>query len=257
MSAFDPARISATLLTAERDATPVAPFTRRNPFLPAEVGYAAQDLTVAAKCAEGDRVIGCKLGMTSAVKRRALGIAEPVFGRLTSRMLLAPDMPLTLSGLIAPRAEPELALRIGAPVPADAGPREVLAATEAVHPAIEVVDSRYDSTYRLVDSVADNAGAARVALGPGRPPHELPEPALLGCLFSFPGGADTAAGGAAMGDPLVAVSWLVGALAARGQRLEAGWLVLTGGLTAAVPLRPGSTVTAEFDGLDAVRVHCR
>jgi 2-keto-4-pentenoate hydratase len=73
-------------------------------------------------------------------------------------------------------------------------------------------------------------------------------------VFGFPGGFDTAAGGAAMGHPAAALAWLVGALAARDDRLEPGALVLTGGLTAAVPLRAGDRITAEFDGLDPVEV---
>ena len=122
-------------------------------------------------------------------------------------------------------------------------------------PAIEVVDSRYAEPFRLPDSVADNAGAARVVLGAaGRRPAELPELPLLGCVFCSPGGFDTAAGGAAMGDPAAAVAWLAGALAARGERIEAGSIVLTGGLTASVAAAPGDRVTAEFDGLGSVEV---
>jgi 2-oxo-3-hexenedioate decarboxylase len=124
-----------------------------------------------------------------------------------------------------------------------------------VYPAIEVADSRYAEQFRLVDSVADNAGAARVVLGDRpRKPAELVDLHVLGCVFGFPGGFDTAAGGAAMGHPAAALAWLVSALAARDDRLEPGAVVLTGGLTAAVPLRAGDRITAEFDGLDPVEV---
>ena len=77
---------------------------------------------------------------------------------------------------------------------------------------------------------------------------------MLGCVFGFPDGFDTAAGGAAMGHPAAALAWLAGALAARDDRLEPGTIVLTGGLTAAVPLRPGERLIAEFDGLGPVEV---
>jgi 2-keto-4-pentenoate hydratase len=130
-----------------------------------------------------------------------------------------------------------------------------MAAVDAVYPAIEVVDSRYAQPFRLVDSVADNAGAARAVLGSRpRPPADLVDLHVLGCVFSFPGGFHTAAGGAAMGHPAAAVAWLAGALAHRGKRLEPGSIVLTGGLTAAVPLRPGDRVAAEFDGLGSIEV---
>lgn len=250
-----PHLMADALLTAERERSPIRPFSSRNPFLDAGVGYAAQDLLVGRKRAEGKQVVGFKLGMTSKVKRDALGIREPVYGRITADMLV-PSGELSVAELIHPRAEPELAVVIGRPIPPDADIATVLAAIDAVHPAIEVFDSRYAQPFRLVDSIADNAGAARVVLGDRpRRPAELVDLHVLGCVFAFAGGFDTAAGGAAMGHPAAAVAWLAGALAARDERIEPGTIVLTGGLTAAVPLRAGDRFVAEFDGLDRVEVH--
>jgi 2-oxo-3-hexenedioate decarboxylase len=247
-----PQRMADELLAAERDRAPIAPFTRRNPFLSTSVGYATQELSVRRR---RGRVVGVKLGMTSKVKRDALGIREPVYGRITADMLVSSGQPITVAELIHPRAEPELALVVGRPIPPGASVATVLAAIDAVYPAIEVADSRYAEPFRLVDSVADNAGAARVVLGDRpRKPAELVDLHVLGCVFGFPGGFDTAAGGAAMGHPAAALAWLVGALAARDDRLEPGAVVLTGGLTATVPLRAGDRITAEFDGLDPVEV---
>jgi 2-keto-4-pentenoate hydratase len=242
--------MAAALLAAARDRTPIRPFSKQNPFLSTAVGYATQELVVGDK-----RVVGIKLGMTSKVKRDALGIREPVYGRITADMLVSSGQPITVAELIHPRAEPELALVVGRPIPPGASVATVLAAIDAVYPAIEVADSRYAEPFRLVDSVADNAGAARVVLGDRpRKPAELVDLHVLGCVFGFPGGFDTAAGGAAMGHPAAALAWLVGALAARDDRLEPGAVVLTGGLTATVPLRAGDRITAEFDGLDPVEV---
>jgi len=245
----DPRTMAAALLAAARDRTPIRPFSKQNPFLSTAVGYATQELVVGDK-----RVVGIKLGMTSKVKRDALGIREPVYGRITEDMLVPPGQPITVAELIHPRAEPELALVVGRPIPPGADVAAVLAAIDAVYPAIEVADSRYAEPFRLVDSVADNAGAARVVLGAPRKPTELADLHVLGCVFGFPGGFDTAAGGAAMGHPAAALAWLAGALAARDDRIEPGTVVLTGGLTAAVPLRAGDRLTAEFDGLDTVEV---
>ncbi len=251
-----PQTMADELLTAERDRVPIRPFSSRNPFLDIGVGYAAQELLVGHKRAEGKRVVGVKLGLTSKVKRDALGIREPVYGRITADMLVPPGDVIVVAGLIHPRAEPELALVVGRPIPPGAGLATVLAAIDAVYPAIEVFDSRYAESFRQVDSIADNVGAARVVLGE-RPRRlaELADLHVLGCVFGFPEGFDTAAGGAAMGHPAAAVAWLAGALAARDDRLEPGTIVLTGGLTAAVPLRPGDRIVAEFDGLDPVEVH--
>ena len=246
----DPRTMAAALLAAARDRTPIRPFSKQNPFLSTAVGYATQELVVGDK-----RVVGIKLGMTSKVKRDALGIREPVYGRITEDMLVPPGQPITVAELIHPRAEPELALVVGRPIPPGADVAAVLAAIDAVYPAIEVADSRYSEPFRLVDSVADNAGAARVVLGDQpRKPDDLVDLHVLGCVFEFPGGFDTAAGGAAMGHPAAALAWLAGALAARDDRIEPGTVVLTGGLTAAVPLRAGERLTAEFDGLDTVEV---
>ena len=245
----DPRTMAAALLAAARDRTPIRPFSKQNPFLSTAVGYATQELVVGDK-----RVVGIKLGMTSKVKRDALGIREPVYGRITEDMLVPPGQPITVAELIHPRAEPELALVVGRPIPPGADVAAVLAAIDAVYPAIEVADSRYAEPFRLVDSVADNAGAARVVLGAPRKPTELADLHVLGCVFGFPGGFDTAAGGAAMGHPAAALAWLAGALAARDDRIEPGTVVLTGGLTAAVPLRVGERLTAEFDGLGLVEV---
>ena len=235
----DPHTLADALLAAERERTALVPFTKRNPFLDVEVAYKAQSLVVEHRLRRGETLVGAKLGFTSAVKRQALGINTPVYGRLTSAMVVPSGEPLALDALIHPRAEPELALVVGRPIAPTATVAEAFRAIDAVLPAIEVVDTRYSEPFRLVDSVADNAGAARVVLGArARPPAELVDLRLLGCLFRCQNRIDTAAGGAAMGDPVAALLWLARALAGRGEQLEEGTVVLTGGLTAAVPLRP-------------------
>jgi 2-oxo-3-hexenedioate decarboxylase len=251
----DPQTIAEVLLDAERRRTPVAPLTRRYPFLDLDTAYKAQAHVVEHRLRAGERVVGAKLGMTSAVKRRALGIHEPVYGRLTSGMVLPFGEPVRLDELIHPRAEPEIALVLGRRIEGPTTVAAVLGATDAVLAAVEIVDTRYGSAFRPPDSVADNAGAARVVLGTrARRPADLEDLAVLGCVFRCRGGIDTAAGGAAMGHPAAAVVWLAAALAARGEALEEGSVVLTGGLTASVPLRTSGLVTAEFDGLGPVRV---
>jgi 2-keto-4-pentenoate hydratase len=250
-------RIADALIRAQIDRAPIAPFTRKMPFLRVDTAYEAQSLVVEHHLQAGDRIIGAKLGLTSRVKRQALGIDEPVFGRLTSGMVIPHGEPVPLDELIHPRAEPELAFLIGERIEAPTTIAGVLAATEAVFSAIEVVDSRYSQPFRLPDSVADNAGAARVVVGArGLPPEALVDLSVLGCVFRFRGAIDTAAGGAVMGHPAAALVWLADALAARGECVEAGWIVLSGGLTASVPLQARGVAIAEFDGLGTIGVHC-
>jgi 2-oxo-3-hexenedioate decarboxylase len=253
----DARAMADALIAARRDRTPIPPFTRNNPFLHVETAYKTQALVVEDRLEAGECIIGAKLGLTSKVKRNALGIHEPVYGRLTSGMVVASGESLSLDDLIHPRAEPEIALLVGRTIHAPTTAAHVLAATEAAFAAVEVVDSRYSASFRLADSVADNAGAARVVVGNrGRRPDELVDLSVLGCVFRCRGAMDTAAGGAVMGDPARAVVWLVEALGARGESLEAGSIVLTGGLTASVALQPQGVVTAEFDGLGCIGVNC-
>jgi 2-oxo-3-hexenedioate decarboxylase len=251
----DPQRIADIVLDAERRRTPIAPLTRKYPFLDMDTAYKAQAIVVEHHLQAGERLIGAKLGMTSAVKRRALGINQPVYGRLTSGMVVPFGEPVRLDELIEPRAEPEIAFVLGRRIEGPTTVAEVLRATDAVLAAVEIVDTRYAAAFRPPDSVADNAGAARVVLGAlPRSPDDLEELSVLGCVFRHRGGIDTAAGGAAMGHPAAAMVWLAAALAARGEALEEGTVVLTGGLTASVPLRTHGLVTAEFDGLGSILV---
>ena len=250
-------KIADALIRARLDRTPVAPFTRRLPYRRVDTAYEAQSLVVQHRLEAGERIIGAKLGLTSRVKRQALGIHEPVFGRLTSGMVVPHGQALQLDELIHPRAEPEIAFLIGKRIEAATTVAQVLVATEAVFPAIEVVDSRYSDPFRLPDSVADNAGAARIVVGArGRPPEALIDLSVLGCVFRSRGAIDTAAGGAVMGHPAAALVWLAEALAAQQECIEAGSIVLSGGLTASVPLQARGVATAEFDGLGSISVHC-
>jgi 2-keto-4-pentenoate hydratase len=250
-------RIADVLIRSRSDRTPIPPFTRRSPFLRVDTAYEAQSLVIQHRLAAGETMIGAKLGLTSRVKRQALGIHEPVFGRLTSGMVVPHGAALQLDELIHPRAEPEIAFLIKKRIEAPTTIAQVLAATEAVFPAIEVVDSRYSEPFRLPDSVADNAGAARIVVGArGRSPDALVDLSVLGCVFRSRGAIDTAAGGAVMGHPAAALVWLAEALATRGESVEPGWIVLSGGLTASVGLEARAVVTAEFDGLGSIAVHC-
>jgi 2-oxo-3-hexenedioate decarboxylase len=253
---IDPRVMAERLIEAERTRTPITPFSQAYPFLDADTAYKAQWHVVEHRLVGGEELAGAKLGLTSRVKRDALGIHEPLYGRLTTGMLMPYGEPLPLGRLIHPRAEPELAFLIGEVLEPPATIARVLSATEAVLAAIEVSDSRYAGRFRLADSVADNAGAARVMLGStARRPADLDDLKLVGCVFRAGGEVvGTAAAGAAMGHPAAAVAWLVDALALRGEYLQPGSIVLSGGLTTSVPVEPGSVVSAEFDGLGSVHL---
>ena len=209
-----------------------------NPFLDVETAYKAQALFVEHRLQAGERVVGAKLGLTSRVKRAGARYPEPVYGRLTSGMILPFGEPLPLDELIRPRAEPEIAFLVGqrmeAPVTAPGcWPRP----TRSSPPSRSSTPATREP-FRLPDSVADNAGAARVVARRPRPRRPATgRSRRAGLRLPLRGGVDTAAGGAAMGDPAAAVVWLVNALAARGEHRAAGTIVLSGGLTTSVALQ--------------------
>jgi 2-oxo-3-hexenedioate decarboxylase len=213
----------------------------------------AKDLA-AAEMSAGDRIVGAKLDRVRPGERRA-GKA-PTYGWITASMLLPYGEPVDLARFTLPRVEPEIAFRLGADLTAPATVASVLAATESVCAAVDVLDSRYDDG---VTVPADVVAAGGFLLGPRAvSPAALENLALLGCVLRVNGEvASTAAGGAAMGHPAAAVAWLANRLAASEQRLTAGMLVFSGGLTEAVALTEGVSVAVEFDGLGTIEVATR
>jgi len=201
---------------------------------------------------------GYKLGFTSAAMREQMGVDHPNSGVLLADMRL-PEPRLAAGALIQPRVEPEIAILLGRDLQgAQVTPEQVAAATSAVLPAIEIVDSRYrDYRFKSVDNIADNSSAARYLLGAPRALSDVGDLRLVGVLLSIDGVAvDQGLGAAALGSPLAAVAWLARHLATWGEGLRAGEIVLTGGLTRAYALAPGQTACAEFGaGLGSVLLH--
>jgi 2-keto-4-pentenoate hydratase len=186
-----------------------------------------------------------------------MGVAEPLYGELTDAMLLDIGEPLVAADHIQPRVEPEIAFLVGTDLAGErVGTTQVLAATAAVAPAIEVIDSRYAGySFTLPDVIADNASAARLVLGGVRRTADGIDLRLLGCVLERNGRVvSTAAGAASLGHPAAAVAWLVRALARRGRGLAAGDVVLSGALTEALPVAPGDVVVARLGRLGTVEL---
>ncbi|MGW4060145.1 2-keto-4-pentenoate hydratase [Amycolatopsis sp. NPDC004747] len=221
--------------------------------LDVDTAYAIQDEALRQRRARGETLIGVKLGLTSRAKQERMGIDSPLLAWLTDAMVLPAGVPVP--SLIHPRAEPELVFVLGRRL---AGPgvtaATALAAVDRVYGGIEVIDSRYkDYRFTLPDAVADNGSSAYFSVGPvGVPPAAL-DLSLEAALLEVDGQiVDTATGAAVQGHPAEALALAANALAARGLALEPGWLVLTGGMTDAVPLRRGSRVAAHFSHLGSL-----
>jgi 2-oxo-3-hexenedioate decarboxylase len=257
---IEASQIAEVLASAERDRKELTPFTDEHPDLDVQTGYDAQWAGIERRLAAGERLVAAKLGLTSKAKQRVMNVDAPLYGWVTDRMLLPYGEPVELSRFIHPRVEPEIAFLLARPVAAPATVTSVLAATEAVFAAVDVLDSRYENfRFKLPDVVADNASAAGFLLGPRAvPPAQLEDLRLLGCVLRVDGDVvATAAGAAVMGHPAASVAWLLNRLAERGQTLDAGMLVFSGGLTEPVPLGPGTSVTAEIESLGTIEVSCR
>jgi 2-keto-4-pentenoate hydratase len=218
--------------------------------------YEVQRALTARRLSRGDRTIGWKLGYTSAVMREQMGVAEPNFGPLLASMVV--EHGVLGTGTTQPRVEPEIALVLARDPGVGAGADGVLAATASAHAALEVVDSVWrDYVFDLVHNTADGSSAAGVVLGDPLPLDDLPdlvvELELDGTVVGSGEGRD------AGGHPAAGVAWLVDRLAERGEALREGDVVITGGLTAAVPLAPGSLVRAVFRsrGAEAATVAVR
>jgi len=164
--------LAQRLVRAESTKSPVAPLTDEFPDMTQEDAYAVQRLWVQAKVSGGAKFIGWKVGLTSEAMQKMFGVTTPDFGKLLDYMRLDEGGLLSLNPLIQARIEPEIAFVLNADIQ---GPgidaEDVLAATEAVMPALEIIDSRIaDWKIKLADTISDNASCGRIVLSRSRTP---------------------------------------------------------------------------------------
>jgi 2-keto-4-pentenoate hydratase len=252
----DPQRHHAAeiLRSAEHRRTPVAPLTEAFPEIGTEDAYEIQLINVRHRVGAGAEVRGHKVGLSSPVMQQMMGVDEPDYGHLLDDMELSPDRPVPVSRYCCPRIEVEVGFVLGDDLPGEnCTPADVLAATERVVPALELIDSRIrDWRISIADTIADNASSAGYVIGEGRHPRELDLKAIDAQLTH--GGELLTEGrsDAVLGDPAVSVAWLARTVARFGVLLKKGHVVLPGSCTRAVDVAAGATFTAEFTGLGPV-----
>jgi 2-keto-4-pentenoate hydratase len=250
-----PEALARLLLTAERNAEPIAPLARLRPGLEVADAYAIQLAGRKLRSADGDALRGRKVGLTSEAMQEMLGVRQPDFGYLLASMLVPSGGSIEVDRLIAPRVEAEIAFYLGERLEGPGvTPEQVMAATAQVAPALEVIDSRVANwEITLVDTVADNASSARAVIGEPVEPHDLDLVQLEGRLLA--GGEEVAGrGGAVLGDPARAVAWLTNTLADFGEALEPGEVIIPGAVARALPVGPGTVARADFGALGSVEV---
>jgi 2-oxo-3-hexenedioate decarboxylase len=257
LSVTDAQDIADELIAAEREHKAIGQFSDNYPDFDLDTAYLAQRAFVQSKLDAGERLVGYKLGLTSRNKQQAMGVDSPLYGRVTSGMICGYGEPVRLDRFIHPRVESEIAFLLARDIEPPATVISVLAATEIVFGAVDVLDSRYEGfKFTLTDVVADNASAGGFYLGSvTRRPSEVEDLGLIGCVVRVAGEVVmTAAGAAVMGHPAASVAWLANQLAAEGEVLKAGQLVFSGGVTAPVPVVAGGSVTFQFGGLGSIEV---
>lgn len=201
----------------------------------------------------GERVVGRKIGLTSLAMQEQLGVSEPDYGSLwDSRYFPSTDgraeIPTEL--FLQPFLEGEIAFLIGERVGENATPEDVLAATEALAVAVEVVDSRIaDWKIKLPDTIADNASYGGFTTGPWSRSLREADLRTVGMLISKGDSQVTEGlGAASLGHPARAVAWLADKLASFGTSLEPGDVVLSGSLGRAIPVEQGDSFVLEAHG---------
>jgi len=203
-------------------------------------------------------VAGLKMGFTSRAKMAQMKCKDPINGYLTESGRIAPGGSISRGAYIFPRVEAEIAIITNREL---TGPgctlAQVQAAVGQVLPALEVIDSRYvNYGFDLPSVIADNTSAAGFVVGDKGLPVEGLDLKAMGVVTLRNGQVvNTAAGAAVLGSPLNSVALLANMLGRRGRSIPAGTLILTGGITEAVPINPGDHFTIKFQNLGQIDLH--
>ena len=246
---------AALLKAAVAKRQPIAPLRERLALVSPEAAYSVQEANTRAWLAEGRRLVGRKIGLTSLAVQAQLGVDQPDFGMLFADMAVGNGEPVALERLIQPKVEAEIALILGRDLTQERHTyADLIRATDYALPAIEIVDSRIEKwNIKFVDTVADNASSGLFVLG-GRP-RLLREFDIAACAMAMKRGDEgvsRGSGRACLGSPLNAAVWLADTMVRCGRPLLAGDIVLTGALGPMVAVQAGDRFDVNIEGLGQV-----
>ena len=255
--------LAARLDVAERTRTQIGQFSLQHPDMTLEDGYLISRAWVRQKVAEGRKVIGHKIGLTSRAMQRSSNVTEPDFGTLLDDMLFTNGQDIPVSRFIEPRVETELAFILKDPLN---GPActiyDVLNATDYVVPALEIIDARIEridkptgTTRKVFDTISDNAANAGIVIG-GRPvrPDAVDLRWVAALLYKNGVIEESGVAAAVLTHPATGVAWLANKLAPYGESLEPGQIVLSGSFTAPVFAQSGDSFHADYGPLGSISV---
>ncbi|MUL46269.1 2-keto-4-pentenoate hydratase [Mycobacterium sp. CBMA293] len=251
------AELAAALADAERSRVAMTPMTDTYADIDVVDAYEIQLFNIRQRVAEGARVVGHKVGLSSEAMQKMMGVDEPDYGHLLDDMEVFEDKPVLTSKFLLPRVEVEVGFVLADDLPgAGCTEDDVLAATAAFAPAIELIDTRITNwQVKLCDTIADNASSAGWVLGKERvSPKDIDIrgiDAVLKCNGEVLGEGRS---DAVLGNPVTAVAWLARKVDQFGVRLKAGDVVLPGACMRAFDAKPGDDFVAEFAGLGSVHL---
>lgn len=248
-------RAATLLIRAAEDRQPIPPLSATFPDLDLESAYAVQRLVVEERLRRDRAIRGHKVGLTSRAMQEMLGVDEPDYGVLLDDMFHDDGSPIPAAGFLQPRVEVEVAFKLRASLAAPGVTAEMaLEATEAVAPAVEIIDSRIaDWKITLADTISDNASSGAVVIGDWTGVESAPD--LEGVVATLRKNDEVVAEGAGrdvLGHPAAAVAWLANKVAELDVALEGGHVVMPGSCTRAEDVGPGDRVVAEVEGLGSV-----
>lgn len=255
MTPQDHAEAAADLLRAEQTGRQIGLLTRRYPDMGMDDAYAVQQAIARAKIAQGRRVVGWKIGLTSKAMQSALNIDIPDSGILFDNMLFQSGATVPAGRFIQPRIEAEIAFVMKSAIGgADVTRAEVIAATDYVAPSIEILDTRIvridtetGKTRTVFDTISDNAANAGLVLGPQRHKVDAVDLRWVGAITTRNGEVEeTGLGAGVLDDPVESVVWLARRMAQYGQSIAPGQIILSGSFIRPVECPPGSRITADF-----------
>lgn len=263
MTPEDHARAAADLLQAEASGTQIGLLTKQFPEMGMDDAYAIQNAIYRAKLEQGRSVVGWKIGLTSKAMQSALNIDIPDSGILFDDMVFAEGAVVPKGRFIQPRIETEIAFVLKTAIGgADVSRDDVLAATDYVAPALEILDTRIlradpetGQTRKVFDTISDNAANAGVVLGAQRHKVDAFDLRWVGAITSRNDEVEeTGLGAGVLNDPVESVVWLARRMAQYGQSLAPGQIILSGSFIRPVECPSGSRITADFADFGSVSV---
>ncbi len=244
------------LRQAHRTKKPCTQLSTTFPQIEIADSYAISSAIANERIAEGRRIIGHKIGLTSKAMQASSQIDEPDYGYIFDDMLLNDGVKVNHADFCVPRVEPELTFILKEPLKGpNVGLVDVMRATEYVVPSIEIIDARVQNPRKITDTVADNAAAAGLVLG-GRPvrPDDVDLRWVGAVFYRNSELEETGLAAGVLGHPAMAIAWLANKLAPFDVTLEPGHMMLSGSFTRPVWADKGDTLHADFGPLGGVAV---